>query len=139
MQIHELTTSHKKKRKKRVGRGGKRGSYSGRGMKGQKSRAGHRIRPQIRDTIKKIHKKRGYRNRPIYSKPFPVKLRDVEKLFGLSEEVTPKSLRQKLNIKNTDSFKILGKEKIKKKLTIKGIPISSGAKEAIEKAGGTVA
>ncbi|MEK7341913.1 MAG: uL15 family ribosomal protein, partial [Candidatus Binatota bacterium] len=37
-----------KKKRKRVGRGGKRGTYSGRGSKGQKSRAGARIRPGFR-------------------------------------------------------------------------------------------
>ena len=39
MQIHELKPNHKRKTGKRIGRGGKRGTYSGRGVKGQKSRA----------------------------------------------------------------------------------------------------
>src|SRR3989338_6673813 len=61
MQIHEVKPKLKKHAQKRVGRGGKRGTYSGRGIKGQKARAGHRIRPALRDVIKKIPKLRGYR------------------------------------------------------------------------------
>ena len=38
MQLHQLKPIHKKKKPKTRGRGGKRGTYSGRGMKGQKSR-----------------------------------------------------------------------------------------------------
>jgi len=48
MQLHQLKPTVKQKRAKRVGRGGKRGTYSGRGQKGQKSRAGARIRPGFR-------------------------------------------------------------------------------------------
>lgn len=39
MQFHDLKVN-KKKSKKRVGRGGKRGTFSGRGVKGQKARSG---------------------------------------------------------------------------------------------------
>jgi|SRR3989338_5538873 len=87
MQAHNLSKSNNKKAK-RIGRGGKRGSYSGRGIKGQKSRAGRKIRPQIRDIIKKIHKRRGYgRNRsrsvnPANLKPQVVNLGDLEKKFS---------------------------------------------------------
>ena len=59
MQLHELRPVHKNKSKKRIGRGGKRGTYSGRGMKGQKSRAGRKIRPAIRDLIQRTPKLRG--------------------------------------------------------------------------------
>lgn len=57
MQIHQIKPKIRKEPKKRVGRGGKRGTYSGRGSKGQKARAGHRIRPYLRDVIKKLPKK----------------------------------------------------------------------------------
>ncbi|HOK35099.1 MAG TPA: hypothetical protein PLL80_00755 [Candidatus Pacearchaeota archaeon] len=59
MQLHQIQPTHKPKDKKRIGRGGKRGTYSGKGIKGQTSRAGAKIRPEIRDFIKKIPKKRG--------------------------------------------------------------------------------
>lgn len=61
MQIHELKPTHKKKEAKKIGRGGKRGTYSGKGMKGQKSRAGRRLEPVVRSLIKKYPKLRGYR------------------------------------------------------------------------------
>lgn len=63
MKLHDLTPIRKRK-PQRIGRGGKRGTTSGRGQKGQKSRAGHRIRPAVRDLILKIPKKRGFRNKP---------------------------------------------------------------------------
>jgi large subunit ribosomal protein L15 len=59
MQLHEIQPCQKQKTKKRIGRGGKRGTYSGKGMKGQKSRAGAKIRPEVRDLIKKTPKLRG--------------------------------------------------------------------------------
>jgi len=61
MQLHELHPIHKPKRKKRIGRGGKRGTYSGHGSKGQKARAGHKMKPIIRELIKKYPKLRGYK------------------------------------------------------------------------------
>lgn len=61
MQIHELKPENKPKKKKRIGRGGKRGTYCGRGLKGQKSRAGRRIRPAVRDFVLKTPKLRGRR------------------------------------------------------------------------------
>ncbi|KKP29686.1 MAG: hypothetical protein UR15_C0010G0005 [Parcubacteria group bacterium GW2011_GWA2_31_28] len=59
MQLHQIQTKNSLKKSKRIGRGGKRGTYSGKGIKGQKSRAGAKIRPEIRDFIKKLHKLRG--------------------------------------------------------------------------------
>lgn len=97
MQTHNLPKSGNRKHR-RVGRGGKRGSFSGRGIKGQKSRAGRRIRPQIRDIIKKIHKRRGYgknRAKSVYAgktKPAVVNLREIDKKFKDGEKVTAKLL-----------------------------------------------
>lgn len=61
MQIHELKPKHKIKKGRRVGRGGKKGTYSGKGMKGQKSRAGRKFQPIIRELIKRYPKLKGYR------------------------------------------------------------------------------
>lgn len=61
MQLHELWPFHSLYAKKtRVGRGGKRGTTSGKGQKGQKSRSGRRIRPAERDLIIRIPKLRGF-------------------------------------------------------------------------------
>src|SRR5438132_12001393 len=64
MQLHTLSPRSPRLRSRSVGRGGKRGKTSGRGGKGQTARAGHKIRPEMRDIIKKIPKLRGWgRNR----------------------------------------------------------------------------
>src|SRR4030043_96678 len=78
MQLHQVKPTHRQKNKKRGGRGGKRGTYSGKGIKGQKSRAGHKIRPEIRDFIKKIPKRRGYRFKAIKPKAEIVNLKALE-------------------------------------------------------------
>ena len=69
MKEHELTPSAgSTKDRKRVGRGDAsgHGSYSGRGMKGQKARAGGRVRPGFEGgqnpLIKKLPQKRGFVN-----------------------------------------------------------------------------
>ena len=74
MQLHQLQPKHKNKTKKRIGRGGKRGTYSGRGQKGQKSRAGHRIRPAERDLIQRLPKLRGFKFKPLKSKPLIINI-----------------------------------------------------------------
>ncbi len=61
MQLNDLKPTNKLKKSKRVGRGGKKGTYSGKGMKGQKSRAGRKLEPPIRGLIKRYHKLRGYK------------------------------------------------------------------------------
>ncbi len=65
MQLHEISPLHKNREEKRIGRGGKRGTFSGRGTKGQKARAGHRIRPAERDLIQHLPKLRGTRNKGV--------------------------------------------------------------------------
>lgn len=113
MQAHNLQKSHGKQ-SKRIGRGGKRGSFSGRGIKGQKARAGRRIRPQIREAIKKIHKRRGYGKsrarsvNPFRLRPEIVNLGDIEKKFKDGEKVTAKSLLERGLVKYSGSIKILG-------------------------------
>jgi hypothetical protein len=61
MQIHNLKRTHKNKKDRLVGRGGKHAKTSGRGGKGQTARAGNKRRPELRDIIKKLPKNRGYR------------------------------------------------------------------------------
>lgn len=128
MQLHQIKPIHKNKDKKRVGRGGKRGTYSGRGIKGQKARAGHKIRPEIRDFIKKIPKKRGYRFKSIKPKPVVVNLRDLEKYFKEGEIVSPETLLEKgiiAKIKGRmPEVKILGTGKLTKKLEFKNCKMS---------------
>jgi large subunit ribosomal protein L15 len=136
MQLHELKPTHKSKKKKRIGRGGKRGTYSGRGVKGQKSRAGRGPRPALRDIIKKIPKKRGYRFKSIKKKPQVVNLKDLEKHFTAGEKVTPKTLLEKGLIGKVKGkmpkVKILGQGKLTKKVAIEGCLMSKSVEKAIE-------
>ena len=52
MQIHEIKRKNTNKKSVQIGRGGKRGKTSGRGMKRQTARSGHKDRPVLRDQIK---------------------------------------------------------------------------------------
>lgn len=143
MQIHQLKPIHRVKKKKRVGRGGKRGTYSGRGIKGQKSRAGRKMAPIIREFIKRYSKLKGYRvkSKTRISEPRKVVLNlDVlQKNFKDSEILSPKTLLEKNLIRKIKGripkVKILGKGELTKKLIIKDCQLSKSAKEKIEKVG----
>lgn len=136
MQLHQVKPIHKQKSKKRVGRGGKRGTYSGKGLKGQKSRAGRKMRPELRDYIKKIPKKRGYRFKSIQQKPEIVNLRDLEKFFIDGDLVNPETLLEKGLVDRikgkVPEVKILGSGELKKKLKIENCLMSESVKKAIK-------
>lgn len=137
MQLHTIQPQRTARARKRIGRGGKRGTTSGRGQKGQKSRAGHRMRPAERDIILRLPKRRGFKNRPHGQKPFPINLG----LFKKFEGVVDKAALHKSGLWNSRSKrepKILGTGEILKPITIKGIKVSQSAKIKIEKAGGKV-
>jgi large subunit ribosomal protein L15 len=142
MQLHQLKTIQKQKSKKRVGRGGKHGTFSGRGVKGQKSRAGAKIRPAWRDLIKQIPKRRGYRFKPISGKALIVNIGIIDKLFKESEIVSLDSLLKKGLISRIKGripeVKILGDGELNKKLSFVNLEFSESAKEKIKKAGGSV-
>jgi len=145
MQLHQLKPKHKLKEKKRIGRGGKRGTYSGRGIKGQKSRAGRKLAPVIRELIKKHPKLRGYKFGPKVKNQKSKVIINLEKLeneFKAGEIVNPKNLLAKGLISKTKGkmpgVKILAKGKISKKLIIENCQVSKAAEKAIEKTGGTV-
>lgn len=142
MQLHQLRSLRPAKSKQRIGRGGKRGTYSGRGIKGQKARAGRRIRPALRDLLKKIPKQRGYRFHSLKEKPLVFNLGLLEKKFAAGETVSFQTLAEKRIVTTlrarTPALKILGDGALTKALTIERIPLSASAREKIEKAGGTV-
>ncbi|MBI4059436.1 uL15 family ribosomal protein [Candidatus Giovannonibacteria bacterium] len=146
MQFHNVKPTISRKAKKRVGRGGKRGTYSGHGIKGQKSRAGHRIRPAFRDVLKKIPKRRGSgkhsRQIALGRSWAVVNLDTLEKNFGAGATITPtalfdKKLIGKISGKIPD-VKILGRGGVGKTFIIKGCFVSKSAAAAIKKSGGVV-
>lgn len=143
--MHNLKRKHKNKRDRIVGRGGAHAKTAGRGTKGQKSRAGNKPRPALRDIIKKLPKLRGYRNKSYEIKPCVVNLDVLETVFKTGEFVTREILLEKGVIKKSKGrmpkVKILGGKKdsdFKLKLSISGCQISKSAIEKIEKAGGEV-
>jgi large subunit ribosomal protein L15 len=145
MQLHSLKRITKNKKKAYVGRGGKRGKTSGKGTKGQKSRAGRKLRPEIRDTIKRLPKLRGRGQnlfRSIQDKPVAMNLGDLDKLFKAGDVVSPKSLGAKgilESFKGTfPRVKILSNGEVTKKLSFAKVTMSEGAKKKIEAAGGTI-
>jgi large subunit ribosomal protein L15 len=140
MQSHQIKPTIKSKKKKRVARGGKRGTYSGKGMKGQKSRAGRKLEPPIRGLIKRYHKLRGYKKSSIKEKTIIVSLDLLSKNFKDGDIVSLRTLTDKKIInKDSDkkvSVKILNKGTINKKLIIRNCFVSQSALAEIKKAGG---
>ena len=165
MQLHQfLKPIHKEKRPKRVGRGGKRGTHSGRGVKGQSSRAGRKMKPIIRELIKRYSKLRGYKFKRVNLKPAVVNIEILEKKFKSADVISPKVLLEKRIIRRIlgrlPKVKILGRRRhppttplTKKLITratakggkeglpsliIEGCQVSKSAREEIEKAGGAI-
>jgi large subunit ribosomal protein L15 len=144
MQLHELPKT--KKKVQRIGRSGKRGSYSGRGVKGQKSRSGRRLRPAERDLILRIPKKRGFANAVKSDKALVLNLGELSlalKSFAtgkgpleLNHDVLHVSglIRKGYN----GDVKILGTGEITFPINAKGLKASASAKAKIKKAGGSV-
>lgn len=147
MQLNSLSPRTKNKKNPPVGRGGKRGKTSGRGGKGQTARAGHKIRPEVRDLIKKLPKRRGFgKNRARSVKVnriamSVVNLAALEAAYKAGETVSPASLVAKGLVRRAKGrppvVKILGTEGLTKALVIRGCTLSASASAALTAAGGT--
>ena len=151
LNLSNLQPAQPRETRKRVGRGlgsGK-GRYSGRGIKGQKSRAGsHAMRAGFEGgqmpLAMRIPKLRGNTSKdampvgPFRTYSQPVNLRDLER-FDAGEEVTPESLKAKGLIRSVrKDVKLLGVGELSKKLTISVHAASASAREKVEAAGGTL-
>ncbi len=143
MQTHNVKRNTKQKKHVQLGRGGRHGKTSGRGGKGLTARAGFKRRPALREVIKKLPKLRGYRFASPNEEYAPVNLTALNTAFAAGETVTPKSLVEKGAVKakngKTPRVKILGTGTLTKKLVVTGCLFSASAKEAVEKAGGSIA
>ncbi len=142
MQKNSLQPKTQLKKSKLVGRGGKRGKTAGRGTKGQSARSGNKKRPELRDIIKKLPKLRGYKFNKIGAAVKSVTLAQIEKVANAGEKITPAVLVSKGVINTVGGkvphVKILATGKITKSVTFSNFSVSASAKEAIEKAGGSV-
>src|SRR5213595_2321923 len=151
LNLSSLKPAQARKARKRVGRGlgsGK-GRYSGRGIKGQKSRSGsHKMRAGFEGgqmpIYMRVGKQRGSTSKdampigPFRTATAPVNVGSLDR-FDDGAEVTPESLVEQGLLKNTKTdVKLLGNGELKRKLTVRVHAISATAREKVEAAGGTV-
>ena len=152
LNLSNLKPDQPRKDRKRVGRGlgsGK-GRYSGRGLKGQKSRSGsHKMRPGFEGGQNPLYMRLGKQRGP-YSKDAmpmgphrtstqPVNVASLEERFDAGAEVTVEALVEKGLIKNTRTdVKLLGQGELKKTLSITVHAASASAREKVEAAGGSL-
>ena len=152
LNLSNLKPAQARKDRKRIGRGlgsGK-GRYSGRGLKGQKSRSGsHKMRPGFEGgqnpLYMRLGKLRGQHSKdampvgPHRTSTAPVNVAALEERFDAGGEVTPESLVEMGVLKNTRTdVKILGNGELTKKLSVTAHAVSATAREKIEAAGGTI-
>jgi large subunit ribosomal protein L15 len=152
LNLSNLKPAQARKARKRIGRGlgsGK-GRYSGRGIKGQKSRAGSHKMPAgfeggqmpIDMRLGKLRGNTSADAMPIG--PFrtynqPVNVADLERLFKAGDEVTPDTLKAAGLIRKISvDVKVLGQGELTTKLSVTAHSFSKSAVEKIESAGGSV-
>ena len=152
LNLSNLSPAQPRKNRKRVGRGlgsGK-GRYSGRGIKGQKSRAGSHYMPagfeggQMPIDMR-MGKLRGNTSAdampvgPFRTYSQPVNVRDLEQRFEAGVDVTLETLKAAgLISKLSVDVKVLGDGELTKKLSVTAHTFSKSAVEKIEAAGGSV-
>ncbi len=151
LNLSNLKPAQSRKDRKRIGRGlgsGK-GRYSGRGIKGQKSRSGsHKMRAGFEGgqmpVYMRMGKERGSTSKdampigPFRTYSQPVNVAALER-FDAGAEVTPESLKEAGLIRTTrQDVKILGNGELKTQLTVVAHSVSASAREKIEAAGGSV-
>ena len=140
MQLHHLKRQHPRHRQKLVGRGGKRGTTAGRGTKGQRARSGHRIRPEIRDVIKRLPKKRGHRSLFAPKLIVAITLGQLARHFAAGETVSPATLAIRRLVSaatlRRGEVKIIGSTNLAVALTVENCLITPSARKVIEEAGG---
>ncbi len=140
MQLNNLARHTKLKRARTVGRGGKRGKTSGRGTKGQKARAGRKIRPELRDLIKKLPKRRGFgknRSRTVNTgrvRPAIVTVAALARAFPSGGVVTPRALVARRLVRRLKGrippVKILGEGALPAGIVVKNCSFSASAAAA---------
>jgi large subunit ribosomal protein L15 len=106
------------------------------------------MRPEMRDLIKKIPKRRGHgKNRAKTVRVsrvsyFPVNLAVLEATFDTGATVSTATLKEKGIIRarggKLPRVKVLGTGELSKALSLSGVATSASAKAAVEKAGGSV-
>ena len=138
--LNSFKLTEKRKSRMRVGRGnGSKGTYSGRGLKGQKSRSGGGV-PLFFEggqlpLVKRLPFLRGFKNR--FKKDFSiVNLSELEKVFKDGDDVNAETL-YKFNLirKSNSNVKILGNGELNKSLNLRVHAVTKSAEEKIKKSG----
>lgn len=140
LRLHNLKAA-KKKRKKRVGRGNAsgHGTYSTRGIKGQRARSGGKKgRTFFLQRLKQIPKLKGFKSRK--PKVSIVNLKELNQKFKSGDLISPQTLRKMGLVDRIEKgVKILGEGKLKlENLRIEGCRVSEVAQKQIEKMGGKI-
>mgnify|MGYP001583453648 CR=1 FL=1 len=156
MNLSELKSRTPRKPGRRVGRGGKRGTYSGKGSKGQKSRAGAGFKPGFRGGDNRIWqlfpKQRGASKKPGSNRPHakhrfyrlrqdkaPVLNLDFFNRFNDGQVVSPKMLAEQGWINKLEkNVKVLGEGDLKRNLDFQGFKFSKSAESKIAKTGSKI-
>ncbi len=143
MRAHELRPPHARKSRTRVGRGNSsgHGTYSGRGLKGQKARAGGGVRPSFEGgqlpKVKALPTLRGFTN--IFKRRYHVLNVARLAVFPAGARVTPSDLARRGLVRDTRlPVKVLGKGDLDRPLTVEAHKFSGAARQKIEAAGGAV-
>jgi large subunit ribosomal protein L15 len=143
MRQHELRqpagATHKRKR---IGRGNAsgHGTYSTKGMKGQKARSGGGVRPSFEGgqlpLVRRMAYKRGFRN------PFRIDYEEVNvgalSIFAAGTDVDEKALREARLARTGRPVKVLGRGDLAVALTVEAASFSKSARDKIQAAGGSV-
>jgi large subunit ribosomal protein L15 len=144
MQFHQIKRMTPRKLARQIGRGGKRGKTSGRGGKGQTARAGAKVRPELRDFIKRLPKLRGRGKNLFRSFKEDSVVINLSALadFKSGEVVSPSALLEKGLIKKKGGrvprVKILGGGELPFALKFQDLVMSKSAAEKVKKAGGFI-
>ncbi|MEC8048539.1 MAG: 50S ribosomal protein L15 [Chloroflexota bacterium] len=141
--LNSFKLPEKRKSRTRVGRGnGSKGTYSGRGLKGQKSRSGGGV-PLFFEggqlpLVKRLPFLRGFKNR--FKKDFSiVNLSDIDNKFNEGDQVNAESLFNLNLIRNKRlNVKILGNGNLNKSLKISVHAVTKSAESKIKKSGSTI-
>ncbi|MCT4592075.1 MAG: 50S ribosomal protein L15 [Candidatus Gracilibacteria bacterium] len=144
MKLHELKPAEgARKSKIRRGRGNAsgKGTFSGRGCKGQNARSGGGVRLGFEGgqtpLLRRIPKLKGFKN-PNRVDFVPFNLDAIEANFSDAEMVSIETLADKGMLKKNAPVKILGNGELTKKVNFDGVYVSASAKSKIEKAGGKI-
>jgi large subunit ribosomal protein L15 len=130
-----------RKRIVRIGRGNAsgHGTFSGRGIKGQKARSGGRkklARRGLKQMLQQLPKTRGFQS--IHDDNTVINIGQLQAHFAAQSKVTPESLHRNGLIRKVKFVKVLGTGTLNKPFQVHAHAFSTTAKLAIEKAGGSI-